>query len=114
MPWHPPGYNVQQREELWVQSLTSSHATFCGCGDPSSHLRRILSRLNNSGRQPPEARNSIRALPALPAPQEPEQPPPRPGTGTEEGPGAEGGDRGGAYGEEDLEDLFAAAEEDDM
>ncbi len=52
-------------------------------------------------------------IPALPAPTEP---PPRPGGDTDAAAGGPGEAEGepGVYAEEDLEDLFAAAHEDDM
>lgn len=54
-------------------------------------------------------------MPALPAPADPE-PPPRRGGGADGG--AAGGlaiaDAPGGYGEDDLDELFAAAAEDDM
>lgn len=117
MPWAPPIYNVQGREEVWFQSVSSSHAVFCGCLDPVDHLRRIAARINNAPQQPPANpdNNTLRRLPALPAPPEPPAEQPRRGGDTEEGRGGDGGeDAAGAYGERDLEELFAAAEEDDM
>lgn len=50
-------------------------------------------------------------IPALPAPPEPQ---PRPGGDTEGAAGDPGDAAAGHYGEEDLEELFAAAAEDDM
>lgn len=50
-------------------------------------------------------------IPALPAPTEPQ---PRPGGDTEGAAGDPGDAGAGRYAEEDLEELFAAAAEDDM
>lgn len=100
MSWAPPLFNAKQREDQWYQSITHSHNTFCGCGDLVRHFCIVASRHT----EPP-------VVPALPAPV-----PAPPRRGTEE----EGGDRGegaadrGPYAEEELEDLFAAAREDDM
>nr|BAB79331.1 ORF4 [Torque teno virus] len=100
MSWAPPLFNSKQREDQWYQSIIFSHNTFCGCGDLVRHFCVVASRFT----EPP-------VVPALPAPV-----PAPPRRGTEE----EGGDRGedaadrGPYAEEELEDLFAAAREDDM
>lgn len=109
MSWRPPNYNAYGREEAWYRSILSSHNCFCGCIDPVRHLNIIAGRLAN----PAPATDSIRPLPALPAPPEPQ---PRQAGGSEDAAGVRGeeGDGGGAYGEEDLEELFAAAAEDDM
>lgn len=126
MPWRPPAHNVQGRESQWFASTFHAHASFCGCGDFIGHLNSLAPRFpNNQGPPHPPALNRppaqgpegpggpIVPLPALPAPPDP---PPRPGGGEDGGDAARGagGAAEGAYGEEDLELLFAAAEEDDM
>nr|AIY70063.1 ORF2 [Torque teno virus] len=112
MPWSPPRHNITTREDLWVQSVVYSHDTFCGCDNLLEHLTGLL-----GGVQPPPPRDpappTIRSLPALPpAPQPPEEP--RRGGDTDGDRGRDGGDAAGAYEPEDLEELFAAAEQDDM
>nr|BAB79327.1 ORF4 [Torque teno virus] len=117
MSWRPPSQNLLQREEAWYSAFLSSHSTFCGCTDPLLHITLIAGRLTNPvpvTRQPETPPNGLRGLPALPAPPEPPAPPPRPGDGTGEEDGAHGEGEGGRYAEEDLEELFAAAAEDDM
>lgn len=126
MPWRPPAHNVQGREGQWFASTFHAHAAFCGCGDFIGHLNSLAPRLsNNQGPPHPPALNRppaqgpegpggpIVPLPALPAPPDP---PPRPGGGEDGGDAARGagGAAEGAYGEEDLELLFAAADEDDL
>nr|BAB79311.1 ORF4 [Torque teno virus] len=126
MPWRPPAHNVQGRESQWFAACFHGHASFCGCGDFIGHINSLAPRFpNNQGPPHPPALNrppaqgpespggSILPLPALPAPPDP---PPRPGGGEDGGDAARGaaGAAEGAYGEEDLELLFAAAEEDDM
>lgn len=112
MPWSPPKHNIRTREELWIQSTVYSHDTFCGCNNIPQHFTSLLGGLQPAPPRDP-APPAIRSLPALPpAPQPPEQP--RPGGDTDEGRGDDGEDAGGAYHEEDLEELFAAAREDDM
>nr|BAB79371.1 ORF2 [Torque teno virus] len=128
MPWRPSLHNIPGREASWFTAFWHSHDCFCGCGDPIGHINSLTNRFNNSGppRPPPGLDQSTsgqpqgpgvapRALPALPAPADPEPPPRRGG-------GGDGGDAGGVvaagdhggYDEGDLEDLFAAAAEDDM
>ncbi len=85
---------------------------FCGCTDIAGHIAGLLACIQPAPPRDPPPR-LVRSLPALPAAPEPGEQP-RPGGDTEEGPGNAGGDAGGAYREEDLEELFAAAEEDDM
>nr|BAB79387.1 ORF2 [Torque teno virus] len=117
MSWRPPSQNLLQREEAWHAAFLSSHSTFCGCTDPLLHITLIAGRLANPvpiTRQPETPPNGLRGLPALPAPPEQPAPPPRPGDGTGEEDGAHGEGEGGRYAEEDLEELFAAAAEDDM
>lgn len=128
MPWRPPLHNIPGRENQWFASVFHAHAAFCGCGDVVGHLNSIAPRFPNAG--PPRPPPGIdqpnlegpegpggppRAVPALPAPADPE-PAPRRGGGAD-GDGAAGAaaaaDHGG-YEEGDLEDLFAAAAEDDM
>lgn len=101
MSWRPPAYNLAQREEHWYQSIVSSHATFCGCTDLIRHFCILASRFSTTPS----------VIPALPAPPEPQ---PRPGGNTEGAAGDPGDAAAGHYGEEDLEELFAAAAEDDM
>lgn len=103
MSWRPPAYNAQGREEHWYKSILESHLTFCGCGDPVRHFCVLASRFATTPS----------VIPALPAPTEP---PPRPGGDTDAAAGGPGEAEGepGVYAEEDLEDLFAAAHEDDM
>nr|BAB79325.1 ORF2 [Torque teno virus]BAB79377.1 ORF2 [Torque teno virus] len=112
MPWSLPRHNIRTREDLWVQSILYSHDTFCGCDNIPEHLTGLL-----GGVRPAPPRNpgppTIRSLPALPpAPEPPEEP--RRGGDTDGDRGEDGGDAAGAYEPEDLEELFAAAEQDDM
>lgn len=128
MPWRPPVHNVQGRENQWFAAFFHGHAAFCGCGDPVGHLNGIAPRFPNaSPPRPPPGLDQLNPegpagpggppaiLPALPAPADPEPAPRRGG-------GADGGAAAGAaaaadhtgYEEGDLEDLFAAAAEDDM
>ncbi|QXM18813.1 MAG: ORF2 [Torque teno virus AZ6_5] len=110
MPWSPPTANLQGRENSWLQSVFLSHATFCGCPDPVGHLHRVYTRQQSGGPSPPRTPTGAPALPAPPSP----DPPPRPGGELEGGRGDAGGEGAGAYREEDLEELFAAARDDDM
>lgn len=110
MSWAPPTANLQGREQHWLQCVVSSHAAFCGCADPAGHFNRLFSG-QPSGRPPtPTTPRPILPLPAPPAP----EPPPRRGGDIEGDRGGDGGDAGGVYHEEELEELFAAAREDDM
>jgi len=101
MSWRPPVCNLAQREEHWYKSILESHSTFCGCTDIVRHFCILASRFSTTPS----------VIPALPAP--PEQQP-RPGGDTEGAPGDPGDAGAGRYAEEDLEELFAAAAEDDM
>lgn len=126
MSWRPPAHNVQGREGQWYASFFHSHNCFCGCGDPVGHLNRIAPRFPNArGPPPPPELNQALGppnpgappaiLPALPPPANPDdqQPPRRGGTAAEGAAGhGDGADAAADYGEEDLELLFAAADED--
>ncbi|AXQ65759.1 MAG: hypothetical protein [Anelloviridae sp.] len=112
MPWSPPKHNIRTREDLWVQSVIYSHDTFCGCDSVLQHLTNLLGGLQPAPPRDP-APPAIRSLPALPPASEPPEQPRR-GTDTDAGRGEDGEDAAGAYEPEDLEQLFAAAEEDDM
>lgn len=128
MPWRPPVHNVPGRENQWFAAVFHSHASWCGCGDLVGHLNSIAPRFPNAGPpRPPPGLDQQNAegpagpggppaiLPALPAPADPE-PPPRRGGGADGG--AAGGlaiaDAPGGYADDDLDELFAAAAEDDM
>nr|BAB79391.1 ORF2 [Torque teno virus] len=128
MPWRPSLHNIPGREAQWFSSIWGSHDCFCGCGDPIGHINSLNNRFRDGGapRPPPGLdqpnpdpqqgpERPLRPLPALPAPADPD-PAPRRGGGADGG-GAAGaaaaGDHGGCD-EGDLEDLFAAAAEDDM
>lgn len=119
MSWRPPNYNIQGRENNWFATVYHSHNTFCGCTDLLGHFTRVASRFSNTGGPPPfpgldqQPPANLPALPPAPAPQPP--PTPRRGGGEDAAEGGHGGGDGdAAYGSEDLELLFAAAEEDAM
>lgn len=127
MPWRPPAHNIQGRENQYFAAVYHAHAGFCGCGDPIGHLIVIAARYPQAGPAPPAgpqapapagAGGAPPGLPALPAPpHQADNPQPRPtgGDGGAAGGAQDGGDEGpGAYGEEELEELFRAAAEDDM
>lgn len=120
MSWRPPNYNIQGREKNWYAAVYSSHNTFCGCSDLLGHLTRVAARFSNTGGPPPFPgldQQPSANLPALPPPAPNPEPPPAPrrGGGQDAADGGHGGDDGDvAYGSEDLELLFAAAEEDAM
>nr|BAB79341.1 ORF2 [Torque teno virus]BAB79395.1 ORF2 [Torque teno virus] len=128
MSWRPPLHSIQGREDQWYAGIFHTHFAFCGCGDPVGRINRIAHRFPNAGppRPPPGLDQpnlggpegpggAPRALPALPAPAEPE-PAPRRGGGADgdSAAGAAAAADHGGYDEGDLEDLFAAAAEDDM
>lgn len=130
MPWRPPIHSVQGREDQWFASFFHGHASFCGCGDPVSHLNSIAHRFPHAGppRPPPGLDQpnppeqgpagpggppAILALPAPPA--EPDDPQPRRGGGDAGAAAGAAGDRGDRdYDEEELDELFRAAAEDDL
>ena len=127
MSFRAPTVNAGQREQLWFESIVRSHDSYCGCGDTVTHFNNIATRFNylpltsspldpSSG--PPRGRPAIRALPAPPAaPSTPTTSRPwRGGADGEGGRGAGGGDGGAAvegdYQQEELDELFAALEDD--
>lgn len=127
MSFTTPTINAGLREQQWFESILRSHHSFCGCGDPVLHFTNIATRFNylpatSSPLDPPgpapRGRPALRRLPALPsAPATPSREPAWP-TGSEGGAGGRGaGGEGGAavegdYREEELDELFAALEED--
>ncbi|QXM18810.1 MAG: ORF2 [Torque teno virus AZ1_2] len=124
--WRPPFGNVSVRERYWLQACEQSHATFCGCGDFVLHLTNLAARFALQGPPPPGGPPRPRPplLRALPAPEvRRETRTENPGASGEPWPGDGGGsdaatggraaaDGGDAYDPGDLEDLFAAVDEE--
>lgn len=109
MSWSPATKNVQERERAFLQGCIHFHNSFCGCNDLINHLLRISNYTGseqNPGSTPKPQPPLIRR--ALPAPAAPDQTWLGGGGGEEGGPGRTGGEGGGQYAPEDLEDLFAA------
>lgn len=72
MSWSRPAHDAPGIERRWYDSVWSSHAACCGCGDPVGHINRLATRLGRptSAGPPPTPRGpQIRPLPALPAPE---------------------------------------------
>lgn len=124
--WRPPLGNVSYRERNWLQAVEGSHSSFCGCGDFILHLTNLAARFAIQG-PPPEGappRPRPPLLRALPAPEVRRQTrTENPGTSGEPWPGDGGGrddgaaargpaDGGDGYDAGDLDDLFAAVEEE--
>lgn len=40
--FEPPRYNLDGRQQLWVDSCVQSHDTWCGCNNPTAHLLNCL------------------------------------------------------------------------
>ena len=119
--WRQPVHHVQGQEHLWFEATRLSHAAFCGCGDHVGHLTRLSETYGRGpAPRPPGAPQPPvnRGLPALPPPPEPAlEPAPWRGGGGDEGDGrGDGGDGGpggdAPYAADELEDLFAAVEEE--
>lgn len=125
MSFRTPTIQGGVRDQQWFEACLRSHCAFCGCGDPVLHFNNLAARFNYlpataspldpSGAAPPR-RPQLRRLAALPAaPQTPTEPQPWHGGGDG---GAAGPDAGGEpvadadYRQEDLDDLFAAIEND--
>lgn len=118
--WQPPVHNAPGIERQWYDSVWRSHAACCGCGDVIGHLNDLAARFGRPGNpRPPGAPQPppVRPLPALPAPEPPADRAPWPMAGGGDEGGAAGGGRDAGDGgpaaadEEDLDALFAAAEE---
>lgn len=45
-PWMPPIYNIRGRTTQWMNSIVSTHETFCGCDKPFYHLIYELQKNN--------------------------------------------------------------------
>lgn len=72
MSWSRPAHDASGIERRWYDSVWSSHAACCGCGDPVGHINRLATRLGRpaSAGPPPTPRGpTVRPLPALPAPE---------------------------------------------
>ena len=118
--------NVSYRERSWLQACEQSHSSFCGCGDFILHLSNLAARFALQGPPPsggpPRPRPPLlRALPAPEARRETRtenpgasgEPWPGDGGGRDDGAAARGpADDGDAYDAGDLDDLFAAVEEE--
>lgn len=40
--FEPPNYNAHGRQQLWIESCSLSHDTWCGCSSPALHLLASL------------------------------------------------------------------------
>lgn len=40
--FEPPSYNLDGRQQLWIDTCTNSHDTWCGCNYPTAHLLNCL------------------------------------------------------------------------
>lgn len=120
MSHRPPTHNAAGIERLWYDSCFRSHGACCGCANFVNHLLLLATRYGfQAGPPAPGGPRGAPALRALPPPGEAnpgdgEQQPWRgDGGGREEGNGGRGGDAAGdAYGQDDLDALFAAVEEE--
>lgn len=36
--FEPPNYNLEGRQQLWIDGIFTSHDTWCGCHHPLAHL----------------------------------------------------------------------------
>lgn len=119
MSWRPPVHNAPGIERNWYETCFRSHAGCCGCGNFIAHLLTLADRYGFAGAAPPPGGprpgpQAVRG--AAPAGE------PRPalpwhgggGDGDGGAPGAAGGGGadGGDYQPEELDQLFAALEED--
>lgn len=122
MTWRPPVHNPDGIQRNFYECVFRAHASCCGCGDLVGHITLLADRYGTAPRPPapgaprPQLRRQL-ALPAAPA--NPDANPGEPwrgGDGADDGPGGAGG--GGVvadaeYQQEELDDLFAALDENE-